>query len=116
VTVESLDAREDFAVVAARDQDLRARANGGLEDGQRSSGKLMFFNLRDFVFSRQQSEPECYIEGETGGRTSTLVSASPAALCDTLALCYESNREQGTLMRTESLRQPWWRCGSGGEV
>jgi hypothetical protein len=61
VTVEGLDAREDFAVVAARDQDLRARANGGLEDGQRSSGKLMLLDLRDFVFSMQQSEPECYM-------------------------------------------------------
>ena len=32
VAVEGLDAREQFAVVAARDQDLGVRADGGLED------------------------------------------------------------------------------------
>lgn len=33
VSVESLDAREQLAVVPARDQDLRMHAHRGLEDG-----------------------------------------------------------------------------------
>lgn len=33
VTVEGLDPREELLVIAARDQDLRLRSHGGLEDG-----------------------------------------------------------------------------------
>jgi hypothetical protein len=93
VTVERFDAGEDFAVVSARDQDLGARADGGLEDREGSSGELMLLNLSNFILARQQSGPECYIRGGTGRRTSTLSVASRAALCNTLALYQESDRE-----------------------
>jgi hypothetical protein len=55
VTVECLDTGEQFAVVAARDQNLCARSDGGLEDGKRSSGELVLFDLGDFVLAAQVS-------------------------------------------------------------
>jgi hypothetical protein len=60
MAVEGLDTGEDLAVVSARDQDLGARANGGLEDGEGAGGELMLFDLCDFVFTRQQSASSCY--------------------------------------------------------
>jgi hypothetical protein len=51
VTVECLDAGEDLSVVSAGDQDLCARADGGLEDGEGSGGELVLFNLGDFVLA-----------------------------------------------------------------
>ena len=55
MTIECLDSCKDFAIVAARDQDLCARANGGLEDGERASSELMLFDLSDFILAR----PRC---------------------------------------------------------
>jgi hypothetical protein len=54
VAVEGLDAGEDLAVVSAGDQDLGARADSGLEDGEGPGGELMFLDLGDFVFTRKQ--------------------------------------------------------------
>jgi hypothetical protein len=51
VTIEGLDASKDLAVVSAGDQDLCARADGGLEDGEGSSGELVLLDLGDFVFA-----------------------------------------------------------------
>jgi hypothetical protein len=59
VTVECLHAGEDFAVVSARDQDLGARADGGLEDREGSSGELVLLDLCDFILSGQQSVSVC---------------------------------------------------------
>jgi hypothetical protein len=55
VTIECFDTGEELSVVAKRDQNLCARTNGGLEDGKRSGGELVLFDLRDFVLARQQS-------------------------------------------------------------
>jgi len=52
MTVESLDTCENLAVVSARDQDLCARADGGLEDGEGTGGELMFFDLSNFVLGQ----------------------------------------------------------------
>ena len=60
MTVESLDTRKNLAVVSARDQDLCARADGGLEDGEGTGGELMLFDLSNFVLARQQCQ---YTEG-----------------------------------------------------
>lgn len=51
MTVEGLDAGEDLAVVSAGDQDLCARANGGLEDREGSGGELVLLDLGDFVLA-----------------------------------------------------------------
>ena len=51
MAVESLDAGEDLAVVAAGDQDLCARADGGLEDGEGTGGELVLLDLGDFVLT-----------------------------------------------------------------
>jgi len=55
VSIKGLDTGEDLAVVSARDQDLGARADGGLEDGEGAGGKLMLLDLRDFIFAVQPS-------------------------------------------------------------
>lgn len=60
MAVEGLDAGEDLAVVSARDQDLSARANGRLKDGEGAGGELMLLDLCDFVLTRQQSALGCY--------------------------------------------------------
>lgn len=51
MTVEGLDAGKDFAVVSAGDQNLSARADGGLEDGEGSGGELVLLDLGDFVLA-----------------------------------------------------------------
>jgi hypothetical protein len=43
VSVKGLDAGQQLAVVADRDEDLRVAANGGLEDGQRAAVELVLF-------------------------------------------------------------------------
>jgi hypothetical protein len=63
VAVECFDTGEDFAVVSARNQDLGARANGGLEDREGPSCELVLLDLCDFILARQQSEPTHYIKG-----------------------------------------------------
>lgn len=55
MTVECLDTGEDLSVVSAGDQDLCARADGGLEDGEGSGGELVLFNLRNFVLATRLS-------------------------------------------------------------
>jgi hypothetical protein len=54
VTVEGFYAREDLAVVPAGDQDLCSRPDGGLEDREWTSGKLVLFDLGDLIFTRRQ--------------------------------------------------------------
>lgn len=51
MTVEGLDAGKDFAVVSAGDQDLCARADSGLEDGEGSGGEFVLLDLGDFVLA-----------------------------------------------------------------
>lgn len=46
--IERLDAGEELAVVAARDQDLGVRAHSGLEDGERAASELMLLEGGDF--------------------------------------------------------------------
>lgn len=48
--IESLHARKKLSVVTTGYQDLCACANGGLEDGEGTSGQLMLFNLSDLIF------------------------------------------------------------------
>ena len=55
MTVEGLDASKDLAVVSAGDQDLCARADGGLEDGERSGGEFVLLDLSDFVLAAAMS-------------------------------------------------------------
>ena len=54
MTVECLDAGEDLAVVAAGNQDLCARADCGLEDGQGSGGELVLLDLSDLILAVQR--------------------------------------------------------------
>jgi hypothetical protein len=56
MAVEGLYTGEDLAVVPAGDQDLCARADGGLKDGEGASGELMLLDLSDFVLARQQCQ------------------------------------------------------------
>lgn len=55
MTVKGLDASKDFAIVSAGDQDLCARADGGLEDGERSGGEFVLLDLSDFVLAAAMS-------------------------------------------------------------
>ena len=48
MSIESLDTCEQLAVVAAGDQDLGVRADGGLEDRERAGGELVLLELGDF--------------------------------------------------------------------
>jgi hypothetical protein len=45
MAVECLHACENLAVVSARDQDLGARADGGLEDGEGTGSELVLLDL-----------------------------------------------------------------------
>lgn len=51
VTVERLDTGEELAVVAAGNQDLGVVAGSGLQQRQRTCGKLMLFDEGDFIFA-----------------------------------------------------------------
>lgn len=51
MAIEGLDARQQLAVVAARDEHLGVRAHGGLEDGERAGCEFVFFQLGDLVFA-----------------------------------------------------------------
>lgn len=55
MAVEGLNTRENLAIVSTRDQNLSARADGGLEDGEGSGGELMLLDLCDLILARQQS-------------------------------------------------------------
>lgn len=50
--VKGFDAREEFAVVAAGDQDLCVLANRRLKDGERAGRELIFLELGDFVLGQ----------------------------------------------------------------
>lgn len=52
MAVEGFDARQDLAIVSARDEDLCARADGGLEDGEGAGGELVLFDLGNLIFSQ----------------------------------------------------------------
>lgn len=60
MTVESLDTGEDLAVVSAGNEDLCARSDGCLEDGEGSGGELVLFDLSNFVLAAQRSAHACY--------------------------------------------------------
>ncbi len=49
--IEGFHAGQEFAVVAAGDEDLGVGADGGLEDREGAGGELVFFELGDFVFA-----------------------------------------------------------------
>ena len=51
MSVESFDAREQFAVVAAGDQDLGVLAYGGLEEREGAGGEFVLFEEADFVLA-----------------------------------------------------------------
>lgn len=51
MAVEGLDAGEEFAVVANRDEDLGVRAHGGLEEAERAGGELVLFQLGKLVLT-----------------------------------------------------------------
>lgn len=65
MTVECLDAGKNLSVVSAGDQDLCARANGGLEDGKGSGGELVLFDLGDFILA---DGCQCYVHMDGGRR------------------------------------------------
>jgi hypothetical protein len=51
MSVECFYAGEEFAVVATRDDDLVVVADGGLEDGERTSSKFMLFDTSNLVLA-----------------------------------------------------------------
>ena len=51
MAIEGLDAGEELAIIAARDEDSGVGAGGGLEDGERAGGQFVGFDERDFVLS-----------------------------------------------------------------
>jgi len=51
VTVESLYTGEQFAVVAAGNENLGARADSRLQDGERAGSELVFLDLGDFILA-----------------------------------------------------------------
>jgi hypothetical protein len=95
MTIECLDAGENLSVVSAGNQDLCARANGGLEDGEGSGGELVLFNLSNFVLAGRSQclEGSC---GAQGVRTSAPTGASRGALCSLISACHVSERKLAT--------------------
>lgn len=51
VAVEGLDARQQLAIVPARDQHLGVCARGGLEEREGARGELVFLDERDLIFT-----------------------------------------------------------------
>lgn len=51
VSVKGLDTRQQLAVVADRNQDLRVAAHRRLQDGERAGAELVLFELGDFVLA-----------------------------------------------------------------
>lgn len=74
VPVEGLDARQQLAVVADRDEHLRVRPHRRLEDRERAGGELVLLELGDLVlagkrlgmFLQRRGGREC--PGVAGGR------------------------------------------------
>lgn len=55
VTVERLYTGKQLAVIAAGNENLGARANSCLQDGERAGSELVFFDLGDFIFATEVS-------------------------------------------------------------
>lgn len=51
MAVESLDTRQKFAVVAARDQYLVGVSDGRLKDGERATGELVLLKRCNFILA-----------------------------------------------------------------
>lgn len=51
MSVKSLDAGQQLAVVAAGDQDLGVCAGGGLQEGERAGGELVLLNESNLIFA-----------------------------------------------------------------
>jgi hypothetical protein len=75
VTVESLHAGEQLAVVSAGDEYLCAGADSSLQDGKRTSRKLVFLDLGDLIFAAGQVSTGDNSMGSCAIRTSTHASA-----------------------------------------
>ena len=84
MTVEGLDTCKDLSVVSAGNQDLCARADGGLEDGEGPGGELVLLNLGNFVLAALVSV-SCASFWAQDVHTSILTAAWREALCDVLA-------------------------------
>ena len=75
VTVESLHAGEQLAVVSAGNEDLCAGADSGLQDGKRTSRELVFLDLGNLIFAAGQVSTGDISMGGCAMRTSTHASA-----------------------------------------
>lgn len=64
MAVEGLDARQQLAVVAARDQHLRVRAHSGLQDRERARRELVLFKGGDFKLAGGRVSTLCVYRGE----------------------------------------------------
>ena len=53
MSVECFYAGEEFAVVATRDDDLVVVADGGLKNGEGTSGEFMLFDTSNLVLAIQ---------------------------------------------------------------
>jgi hypothetical protein len=53
MAIESFDARQKFAVVAARDQYLVGVSDRRLEDGERPAGEFVLLERREFIFTER---------------------------------------------------------------
>lgn len=56
MAIESLDAREQFAVVAGGDEDLSVVAHGGLEEGERARGEFVGLEEGELVLAVRMCE------------------------------------------------------------
>lgn len=54
MTVKRLYAGEQLAVVAAGNEDLGARADSGLQDGERTGSELVLLDLGDFILAARK--------------------------------------------------------------
>lgn len=52
MSVEGFDTRKQFAVVAARNEDLCVVAHGGLQEREWSRAEVVSLEYADFVFSQ----------------------------------------------------------------
>jgi hypothetical protein len=105
VTVECLDAGEDFAVVAAGNQDLCARADCGLEDGQGSGGELVLLDLSDLILAAQRLVVRIGLEKLGVAYVNSDLGLERSSLCS-VSRC---GPDEGKCARTGSLRRPYCR-------
>lgn len=52
MTVESLDASENLAIIPTRNENLCAGADGSLEDGEGTGSELMLLDLSNFILGQ----------------------------------------------------------------